>query len=102
MASVYKNKLERFNQLGIDLYRIVVAAEVENYLDNYYNEFYLEDEDFDAVCDFIYAWIQNSEAQASEVVEKFFDGLRFEYFELTDLYSYETERKIVDTINSMF
>lgn len=98
MNSIYKKRLRAFEATGLKLWEVVVADEVECYLNNHYDEFYLEDEDFDKVCEFVYDWIMNSEAQANEVVRAFFNALRDGNFELSDLYNdYD---KVVSAVNS--
>ena len=74
--NTYRKQLDKFNESGLYLYKVITANEVECLFDA--NEIPLSEHEFEVVCDFVYNWIMNSEATAKEVVDviirEIFDG----------------------------
>ena len=95
----YKEMLRNFDATGLSLYKVVVASEVDHYLGNR-----LSEDQFETVCDFVYDWIQKSEAKAEEVVTRIkslIDSGKFSLEDFDEL-SYKRERELKDAINRMF
>ncbi len=95
----YKEMLRNFDATGLSLYKVVVASEVDYYFGNRLNE-----AQFETICDFVYDWIQSSEAKAEEVVVRIKNLIDDGDFSLDDFdeLSYDRERELVDVINRMF
>jgi len=95
----YKEMLRNFDATGLSIYKVVVASEVDYYLGNRLNE-----DQFETICDFVYDWIQSSEAKAEEVVIRIKNLIDDGDFSLEDFdeLSYDRERELTYAINRMF
>ena len=94
----FKKSLETFNELDLQLYKVVVANEVDNYRLNFDIE--IDDEHFEIICRYVYDWIMNTDAPIYEVVEYLIDGLRGRYYTYTDITM--DEDVVKEYINSRF
>ena len=95
----YKEMLRNFESTGLLLYKVVVASEVECLLGNR-----LSEDQFETVCDFVYDWIQSTEAKAEEVVSRIkslIDSGKFSLEDFDEL-SYKRERELTDALNGLF
>ena len=95
----YKEMLRNFDATGLSLYKVVVASEVDYYLGNRLGE-----KQFETVCDFVYDWIQSSEAKAEDVVVRIKNLIDSGDFSLEDFdeLSYDRECELRDAVNKMF
>lgn len=95
----FKQNLKTFEATDLSLYRVVVASEVDYYLGNR-----LSEDQFETVCEFVYNWIQSTEAKAEEVAVRIKNLIDDGDFSLEDfdVLSYEREKDLTDAINNMF
>ena len=92
----YKKQLENFEDTNFNLWEIGVAAEVE-----YGNfGFELNDNEFEVISNFVYAWIMNTACQASELVEVIARLIKSGELTIKDLD--ENQQMAVNRINDEF
>ena len=63
----FKEMLNKANENGILVWRLVAASEVDQYLEN--EEIEVSDEEFEQISDFVYDWIIHTDASPAEVVD---------------------------------
>ena len=73
MSSYYKNILEQFNKLNINLYRVLVADELDCLQDNLKRE--ISDSEFDTICSYACCYCMNSQATPNEIVNAIIKAL---------------------------
>lgn len=69
------------------VYKLVVVSEVEYFRD--FNNLTFTDDEFTRVCQFVYDWIQNTEATAAEVSSLICNGLVESEITIADMDNYE-------------
>jgi len=96
----YKKFLEENKEFYV--YKLVVVSEVEYFRD--LNNLTFTDDEFTRVCQFVYDWIQNTEATAAEVARIVCDGLCDESITITDMDDYSNGYSSVaeDWLNNQF
>lgn len=79
----FKERLNQFekSEFADDLYKIVVAKEVECQ----FADLPLTDDDFEVVCDFIYDWLLSSDANEAEICRWVHCGLKIGEFTVKDM-----------------
>lgn len=79
----FKERLNQFEKSEFcdDLYKIVVAKEVECQ----FADLTLTEDDFEIICDFVYDWLLGSEANASEICRWVYCGLKNSEFTIKDM-----------------
>lgn len=70
MQGHFRNILERFNTLGVNLNEVMIAGELDAH-----HETSLTDDDFELVCNFCYDYYMGSEVSAQDLVNVVVDLL---------------------------
>ena len=65
--STFMNDLRKAEANGISPWKLMVAAEVKNQFEDSDQGF--TDEDLEAICEYVYDWVMDTEATPAEVVE---------------------------------
>ena len=63
----FKEMLNKANENGIIVWKLVTASEVKFVLEN--EEIEVSDEEFEQISDFVYDWIIHTDANPAEVVD---------------------------------
>lgn len=92
----YKKQLENFEDTNFNLWEIIAAAVV---LDGNFG-FELNDNEFEVISNFVYAWIMNTSCQASELVEVIARLIKSGELTIKDLD--ENQQMAVNRINDEF
>lgn len=94
----FRETLNKFNEAGLYLYKVVAATEVDNYCVN--NGIELDDTQFDIVSRYVYDWIIDTDCPAWKVVQYLMKGLGDCYYTIDDI---AVDEDIVrEYINSRF
>lgn len=97
----FKQVLSKAKENNILAYRLVVATEVENYLD--INDTQVSEDVYEAICEFVYDWVLSTEASATEVVDNLVRAIEDnDQFEFTVESISNNWRELTDIINRMF
>lgn len=97
----FKQLLSKAKENNILAYRLVVATEVENYLD--INGTQVSEDVYEAICEFVYDWVLNTEASATEVVDNLVRAIEDnDQFEFTVESISDNWQELTDIINRMF
>lgn len=97
----FKQILERANKNYIPVWRLWVATEVNDYLSN--AETIVDENTFEAICDFVYDWIINTSATPFEVIENLARAINEnEQFEFTSESINDNWQELTEIINGMF
>lgn len=97
----FKQLLSKAKENNILAYRLVVATEVENYLD--INGTQVSEDVYEAICEFVYDWVLNTEASATEVVDNLVRAIEEnDQFEFTVESISDNWQELTDIINRMF
>lgn len=97
----FKQVLSKAKENNILAYRLVVATEVENYLD--INDTQVSEDVYEAICEFVYDWVLRTEASATEVVDNLVRAIEDnDQFEFTVESISNNWRELTDIINRMF
>lgn len=97
----FKQVLSKAKENNILIYKLVVAAEVENYLD--INDTHVSEDVYEALCEFVYDWVLNTEASATEVVDNLVRAIEGnDQFEFTVDSISDNWQELTDIINRMF
>ena len=92
----FKQIFDKARENCIPALRLLVAVEVD-----YWNDYYetkLTENQFEAVCEFVYEWVSNTEATVSEITRLFFSTI-FENEAFSFDTIYECWNEITDTMN---
>jgi hypothetical protein len=97
----FKQILDKAKENNILAYRLVVATEVENYLD--INDTQVSEDVYEAICEFVYDWVLNTEASATEVVSNLVRAIENnDQFDFTVDSINDNWQELTDIINRMF
>ena len=97
----FKQVLKVAEENKIRAYQLVVAQEVENYLD--INDTQVSEDVYEAICEFVYDWVLNTEASATEVVSNLVRAIEGnDQFEFTVESISDNWQELTDIINRMF
>lgn len=95
----FKQVLKIAEEHNIQAFRLLVATEVKDYLD--INEVNVSEDEFETICEFVYDWVLNTEAQPLEVVDNLVKAIQEdENITFSTIADYWSE--LTDTINRMF
>lgn len=95
----FKQVLKIAEEHNIQAFRLLVATEVKDYLD--INEVNVSEDEFETICEFVYDWVLNTEAQPLEVVDNLVKAIQEdENITFSNIADYWSE--LTDTLNRMF
>ena len=97
----FKQVLSKAEENNILAYKLVVATEVENYLDITGNQ--VSEDVYEAICEFVYDWVLKTQASATEVVFNLVRAIEEnDQFEFTVDSINDNWQELTDAINEMF
>jgi hypothetical protein len=97
----FKQVLSKAKENNILAYKLVVATEVDNYLD--INEIQVSEDVYEAICEFVYDWVLNTDASANEVVDNLVKAIEGnDQFDFTVYSINDNWQELTDIINRMF
>jgi hypothetical protein len=97
----FKQVLSKAKENNILAYKLVVATEVDNYLD--INEIQVSEDTYEAMCEFVYDWVLNTDASANEVVDNLVRAIENnDQFDFTVDSINDNWQELTDIINRMF
>jgi hypothetical protein len=101
MIMTFKQVLAKAAENNITAWRLMVADEVDCYLDG--RDFSVDDDTFEAICEFVYDWCINTEATPYEVVSNLVETIKdHEQFEFTAESINANWQELTEIINLMF
>lgn len=98
---MFKEILDKARQNYIPAWRLVIATEVDSYLEN--NAIKVNDETFEVICCFVYEWVNSTEALPYEVIDNL-----VKLIQNSDYYKFDGENinyywdEITKDLNQMF
>lgn len=96
----FKETLDKANEANIITWRLVAAREVAIYLENE-EIFEVSDYEFEQICDFVYDWLINTDAQPYEVINALVRVVQAsDKYTFSDIDRYWNE--ITKEVNDMF
>ena len=97
----FKQVLSKAKENNILAYKLVVATEVDNYLD--INDIQVSEDAYEAMCEFVYDWVLNTDASANEVVDNLVKAIENnDQFDFTVDSINDNWQELTDIINRMF
>jgi hypothetical protein len=97
----FKQVLDKAKENNILAYKLVVATEVDNYLD--INDIQVSEDTYEAMCEFVYDWVLNTDASANEVVDNLVRAIENnDQFDFTVDSINDNWQELTDIINRMF
>jgi hypothetical protein len=97
----FKQVLSKAKENNILAYKLVVATEVDNYLD--INDIQVSEDTYEAMCEFVYDWVLNTDASANEVVDNLVRAIENnDQFDFTVDSINDNWQELTDIINRMF
>jgi hypothetical protein len=101
VVMTFKQVLSKAKENNILAYKLVVATEVDNYLD--INEIQVSEDTYEAMCEFVYDWVLNTDASANEVVDNLVRAIKNnDQFDFTVDSINDNWQELTDIINRMF
>lgn len=88
----YKDNLKKFEETGLRVWEILCSKEVDVRLPS------LPDEQFEAVVEFVYDWVMNSDMMPADLMGLIATGLADNDFTLADFDNYDGQVKITDSL----
>jgi hypothetical protein len=97
----FKQVLDKAKENDIRAYKLLVATEVDNYLD--INDIQVSEDTYEAMCEFVYDWVLNTDASANEVVDNLVRAIENnDQFDFTVDSINDNWQELTDIINRMF
>ena len=97
----FKQVLSKAKENNILAYKLVVATEVDNYLD--INDIQVSEDVYETMCEFVYDWVLNTDASANEVVDNLVKAIENnDQFDFTVDSINDNWQELTDIINRMF
>lgn len=95
----YKSILEKSKEHKIEVWKLLVATEVEYFFNE--QEYELSDEEFEQVSNFVYEWIIGCEARPYEVLERLYEVVtEDDYYKFSNIDYYWND--LIEEINRLF
>lgn len=92
----YMSDLRKVEAQGLNVYRLVVANEV----DYFFSDFNFSEEQLDGICDFVYDWIADTEASAEEVSRELKDLLEEKEITIDQIIDWDDD--VIEKLNWRF
>lgn len=97
----FKQMLKIAENNNIQAYRLVVATEVESYIES--SDIQISEDTFETMCEFVYDWVINTSATPYEVINNLVKAItRDDQFEFTSESISNNWRELTEVINQMF
>jgi hypothetical protein len=97
----FKQVLDKAKENDIRAYKLLVATEVDNYLD--IKDIQVSEDAYEAMCEFVYDWVLNTDASATEVVSNLVRAIEGnDQFNFTVNSINDNWQELTDIINRMF
>lgn len=91
----FMSNLKKVREMGISVWRLAVANEVDYFFSSKY-----EEEQLEGICEFVYDWVMNTEASPKEVCEGLDNLLADE--EITIEQIMECDEAVTEALNYYF
>lgn len=100
----FREDLEQFRKQKLNICRVLVAEELDNYLSD--NDIKVADDDlteneFEIICEYVYDWYMHTQyCEPCEIIHILFSGLVNDYFTIEDirLYNHNVKQYINENI----